>query len=804
MYFGVSFLLVVPLHSNLLTVNTSNTLLTFILICLINFGSAQDITQVVKGVVTDAFTGSPIPDVHVDLRIEDSIVKRTITNTKGEYRFEEVELNIYDITFSHIAYKPLLIADVTVYSRTESVVNAHLEFVSHVIDETTIVAPEKERGVTNNRMATVSAYSIRAKDARRLAGALDDPIRAAGTLPGVTPNAAFSENFISIRGNSPRGLKYIMNGAEIPNPTHFARIGSSGGTFTIFSMQMLDNSDFFSGAFPAEYGNALAGVFDVRFRTGNTDKREYTFQIGTLGIDFSAEGPMDKAKKKSFLVNYRYATVGTARLIGYPTEPTYQDLSFNLNFPLKKGGNLNVFSIMGTSDRKRIAERDSSLWKKDVDRLNLNLHSDMLTFGTNYSRLIGEKSVFNLMAMISGTDQTDDKKYITDEYTELTKSINEYTSLPISLSTYFKRQFNTKHSNKTGASLVSTRHDWTAEKYNYTTSKLDTIVQGKGTSLTVQAYTQSKYVWNKKWTGIFGIHYLYYNVNNQQSIEPRTGITYTINPKNQLAFGYGLHSQIENYAIYRFQQKDSLGNISYPNQNLNFAKANHFVLSYKTKIIPNHNLKIEVYYQYLYDVPTEANGSYSVVNIGELSDIRPLTNQGEAINQGIDIGLERYTNDGLYYMINSSIFQSTYQGGDGVWRHSQYDYGYNVRFLAGKDYIIGEKKNKKNYVGWNTNVAMVGGAPYTPIDLTNSRLQQETVLDESKAFSKKGKDLLFVDVTLTYKINKHKHTSIWTLQIKNLFSNGNALYREYDSVLDKAVTIPSSSFFPNLSYKVQF
>ena len=181
-----------------------------------------------------------------------------------------------------------------------------------------------------------------------------------------------------------------------------------------------------------------------------------------------------------------------------------------------------------------------------------------------------------------------------------------------------------------------------------------------------------------------------------------------------------------------------------------------------------------------------------------------MTNGGEAENYGVDIGLERYAEGGLYYMINTSIFESNYTGGDGIRRSTEYDYGYNIRFLAGKNYMIGEKKNKKNYVGWNTNVALVGGAPYTPLDLEQSKIQQETVLNESLAFSEREDDLLFIDVTLTYKINKPKYIGIWSLQIKNIFSNGNAIYREYDAVLDQAVIIPSSSFFPNLSYKVQF
>ena len=113
----------------------------------------------------------------------------------------------------------------------------------------------------------------------------------------------------------------------------------------LISSQLLSNSDFFTSAFPAEYGNALAGVFDIKLRTGNNENREYAFQAGLLGIDFAAEGPFIKGKEASFLFNYRYSTFGLmVDMSLLPTEqiPRYQDLSFKINLPTKKAG---LFSL---------------------------------------------------------------------------------------------------------------------------------------------------------------------------------------------------------------------------------------------------------------------------------------------------------------------------------------------------------------------------------------------------------------------------------------------------------------------------
>jgi hypothetical protein len=111
-------------------------------------------------------------------------------------------------------------------------------------------------------------------------------------------------NEIVIRGNSPRGLQWRLEGIEIPNPNHFSEEGATGGPISILNSTTMDNSDFLSAAFPAEYGNALSGVFDLNLRKGNNEKREYKLQVGLIGFEGAAEGPIIKGADASFLVNY--------------------------------------------------------------------------------------------------------------------------------------------------------------------------------------------------------------------------------------------------------------------------------------------------------------------------------------------------------------------------------------------------------------------------------------------------------------------------------------------------------------------
>jgi hypothetical protein len=763
--------------------------------------------QTVRGTIKESFTERSIDSVVVTLLSENVKYMETTSDAKGNFVFTNVEIGSYDIQFNHPNYTPFIQPAITVTVSKETVLNSVMENSAKTLDEVEVTFT-KERGIPNNEMANSSVFSIEPTDARRIAGGLDDPIRVAGTLPGVTASSSFSANFVSIRGNSPRSLKYQMEGVELPNPTHFARIGGSGGTFTIFSMQLMDKSDFYTGAFSSQYGDALGGVFDVKFKKGNSQQHEMTFQIGSLGVDLGSEGPLSKKNNSSYVVNYRYATVGLGR-IGNPSSPTYQDFSFNLDIPLAQSkAKLQFFGIAGTSDRTRAALKDSADWKESLDRTTLYLASTTVSVGGVYKKFVGTKSVFKATIVGSYSKQSDNKDYIQNDFSIINQKINEYTSIPITGALSFKHKFGMRHSNITGLSYNTTAHDWRAEKYSFNQNRQLILMDGSGRSNLFQAFTQSKISLTDKFEILAGVHFLHYDVTNQYTIEPRVSLNYQLNSKHSLSISSGMHSQVENYATYLYEQTNSLGETVFPNKNLGLAKAIHYIIGYKGKVFTNHRLRIEAYYQQLYNVPVDSF-SFSTINLEELSDLRALTNGGSGQNYGIDVGFERYTDNGLYYIFNASFWRSYYTGGDGIQRSSAFDNKFNLRFIVGKEYKLRASATKKGVdrfraFSWNESFNVLGGQVYTPLDFVNSKLEQETIYDESLAFTQTGETLLFLDFNFSYTINKKERKTVWAIQIKNLLNNGNALYREYDTVLDKEVVVKSTSFFPNIYYRLEF
>jgi len=370
--------------------NKSIYLLVFFSIISIQL-QAQDFRQTIRGTIVDAYTQQPIDSVGVRVMTSNPPLD-VISNSKGEFVLKNVPIGRHDIAFAHPDYLSFTRPGILVSSAKEVVLEVMLEERFYEMEEVTLMPP-REKGSPRSELSTVSTISFEIEETRKFAGGLDDPTRLAASFAGVVDNGLISDNLMSVRANSPRGMMYRLEGIELPNPNHFARIGANGGTFTIFSNNVLTNSDFFVSAFPAEFGNATASVFDLYFRNGNNQKREYALQASVLGVDLMAEGPFKEGSDASYLINYRFSTLTAANLIiNYLQLPEFQDISFKLNFPTKRAGTFGVFGIGGLSKRLREAETDASLWEEDLDRFELQLDSDMGAVGVTHKLPINNKS----------------------------------------------------------------------------------------------------------------------------------------------------------------------------------------------------------------------------------------------------------------------------------------------------------------------------------------------------------------------------------------------------------------------------
>lgn len=781
-------------------------LLFFVVVCIAPGYRAQqqNVTQSLRGMVVDKISQSPVPGAIVLLLNSQNQI---LSSCDGEGRFQlrNVPIGKQSIKVTFFGYKELTLNNITVNSGKEVILTIQLEEDIQNMEEVEVKA-KTEKNKPLNDMSAVSTRAFSVEETQKFAAAVNDPGRMATSFAGVI-SAGDGGNQISIRGNSPNGLLWRMEGVEIPNPNHFSSVGSSGGGISILSAQLLGNSDFSSGAFASEYGNALSGVFDLKLRKGNDQKREYTAQAGLLGVDFSAEGPFKKGYSGSYLVNYRYSTLNLLSKMGIPIGDAitnFQDLSFNIFLPTKKLGNFGAFGFGGLSYQTTQAQTDTLEWAKDeFYRLKTNFYSNTGAAGFTNTKLFNNQSYLKTALVFSGTKNGFEAEQLQYDLRSFTRLIlQNYTQNKITLSTTYTKKLNPKSSYRTGVILNQLYYNLT-EKEKGDSNELVTKISVRGQTQSVQGFYQWNYKCSEKLTTNLGLHYLHLLLNNSNAIEPRASISYAVNPKNTLSLGYGLHSQIQPIGVYFAQSTDSGGRIVTPNKNLELSKAHHLVTGYDLSINAFTHIKTEVYYQHLFNVPVsqDKTSTYSILNSIDGYPTEPLVNEGLGRNYGLELTLERFLHNNLYYLVSGSLYNSEYRASNGNWYNTQFNTNYALTVTMGKEWSLSEK-NK--VIGFNIKSVYVGGYRNTPIDLEASAEAGKTVVQQDQAFEHKNPDYYRLDIRVSLKRNYKAVTSTLALDIQNTSNRQNVGGQYYDTKTGSVKYWYQTPLIPVLSYKVEF
>jgi len=767
----------------------------FLLISLVNYG--QKSTQIIKGKVIDETTQMPIPSASIIL-LNSKPLQGTNTGFDGKFVISNVTFGRHNIQISSIGYEPIIISNILVSSAKEVTLQISLKETSAVLNEI-VITPKIHKEKPLNKTALVSAKMLSVEEANRYAGGFDDPARLASSFAGVASNVG--NNAIIIRGNAPKFIQWKMEGVEIPNPNHFADLGAfGGGGLTALSSNLLANSDFFTGAFPSEYNNAISGVFDMKMRKGNNSKHEHSAEFGLIGIDFASEGPLNKNKNSSYLVNYRYSTLGLlSSLLPEDAQGTnYQDLAFKLNFYTKEAGSFSLWGLGLIDNSGTTAKKDASLWEYKKDSQNEKAQQFMGAAGINHRYFFKNNTYINSTIVISASglkfkaDQLDNNLVSTPE------SKIENTNYNITFKSIINKKFSKSHTNRTGFSAAGMHYDLLLSEAK-NTNQLETIVSKNGFSTLLSGFTNSTFNFNKI-TLNAGVNAQLFTLNNSHTIEPRLGLSYQLNQKNKLSFGYGLHSRIEQ--LHTYFVKDPITNNT-PNKELDFTKAHHFVLGYDWNISDKLHLKIEPYFQYLYDIPYIKNSTTSLLNVEkDWFEIDTYINGGKGKNYGVDFTLEKYISNGLYYLVTASVFNSEYKTDSNTWYNTRFNRNYLANFLIGKEYVIG--KRNQNLLSINLRLSYQGGDRYSLIDVVNSNATQDVVYDETTPFTQQADASFVSHITVNYQWNKKKITQKLSLKVINATNYEEFLGHRYNIKKQQVDLYKEALLIPNLSYKISF
>lgn len=757
--------------------------------------------QRIRGTVVDGILQQPVSGASVSLISGNRTVT---TDSSGNFHFADVPVGNQQIAISHIGFKNAFLENVVVNAGKESVLTITMESLVRSGHEV-IVKANSKKNKPLNELSAVSARAFTVEETQKYAAAVNDPLRMSTGFPGVLA-VEDGNNDIIIRGNAPTGLLWRMEGVDIPNPNHFAYAAGTGGGISILSAQLLSNSDFITGAFASEYGNALSGVFDLKLRKGNNERKEYTLQAGFLGLNAAAEGPIFPFYKGSYLVNYRYSTLALLDKMGLTLtngSTVFQDLSYHVYLPTKHSGTFSFFGFGGLSSDRQKASKDSLKWKWESDRFDSRFHSNTGLAALTHTILLGRNTNLKSSLAFSYNRNDDDEKYLEDDYRFTDAYKDDYKTKKWNVSSTLNHRFSNKASLRSGAIVNFISFNYYQQSKENIDAPLKENINTSGSTQTVQGFAQLQYRFTDNLTFNPGIHYLKLLYNNTWSVEPRASLKWDISKRSSIALGYGLHSQTQGWGIYFSEEKDVNGNVNRPNKNLDLTKAHHFVLSHSYALNKNLRLKTELYYQQLFDVPVSASDTNTTSTLNSMSNFitEPLINKGKGRNYGVEISLEKYLGDNFYYLLSNSLYQSKYTPLDGIERNTRYNGKHITTLMAGKEFAAAKRSK---VIGVNIKTIYAGGLRTTPIDLEQSIAKGYTVFKEKEAFSLQNPPYFRTDLRFSIKWNRSRRTSTLSLDIQNLTNRQNVYNEWFDKEKGKVVYSYQNGLIPILNYKIEF
>ena len=766
--------------------------------------------QTLRGKVVDKETQAPLIGANIQV-MDTAFLAGASSGPDGNFELDSIPVGRVNVQISYLGFEPVMLNQLLLTTGKELVLQVEM-IESGILMQEVVVEGNQDKSQPLNEMAMVSARSFSVEETSRYAASFFDPARMAQNYAGVNTGAGYDlENEIIVRGNSPSGILWRLEGIEIPNPNHFSTLGNSGGAVSMLSSSTLSNSDFYTGAFPAEFGNATSGVFDLNLRSGNNQQGEYAFMIGALGLEAAAEGPFSKKHKASYLINYRFSTLAALEAIGLSpvgdVAPEYQDLSFKINVPTKGAGTFALFGLGGTNRAHYSPDQDTTQWEGDYDNWGFEERQKVGSIGLSHRILLSDKSYLRTVA-IASLNEGNDWEYSLDStnYGQRMEYQTRFKETAFRLSSFYHHKFNQRHVLRTGFVISRLGFDFTHDNrdddYVYTR-----YFENEGFTSLLQVYAQWKWRMATDLTFTGGLHYTQLFLEGQFSLDPRAALKWNASRNHSFSLSAGLHSKTENLAVYLFDGETPDGEVQFSGRNLELTKSFHLVLGHNWRIREDLRLTTELYYQYLYDVPVESveGSTHSIINATSVWDvigIEKASNEGLGRNVGVDITLEKFFARNYYFLLTGSLYDSRYQPINRNWYNTRFNGQYQLNLVGGKEFSLGRKK--RNILGLNGKFVLSGGNRFTGVDLEASREAGEAVYLEDQPYGARSGTYFRMDLGVSYRINTRKVTHTLLLDIQNVTNRLNVFVTYYDEDSENIEAYYQTGLFPVFAYRIEF
>lgn len=650
----------------------------------------------------------------------------------------------------------------------------------------------------SNRFAQAGVRIIGSELANRYPGAWGDVARTVTNAAGVF-SAGDMRNDVIVRGNSPTGVAWIVDGFEIVNPNHFGSLGGSGGPVSVVNSNLLANSTFYTGGFPAEFGNVTAGLFDLQMRNGNAQRHEFLVGMGFNGLECGAQGPLTRSRSgASYLLSARYAFLEILKAMclikNNSGVPRYHDVTAKINIPLKSG-NLSMLALWGWSALASIQEQQeendyvlgAQVYNTNIDNIN-----HQLFIGLNYTHHFSSSvRLENRLSYQTFSRRVEMTKSGYPRDTVIMDYAGREREDPLAFKSTVHYVVNRRNTLRAGLGATAYR----VELDNAVKSH-QVFTHREAYAGLVHAFALWQVDFNAPLSLNVGGYAHYFTLNSDYALEPRATLRWTPAAGTTISLAAGMHSQLLPWQIYFYQQSDSL-----PNQSLRAAKSWQAVLSLHQRIVDAFSARLEVYYIAHYRVLVPKGiPQESFLNTGD--DYYNAWNgvfisKGKGRNYGVELTLDMPLRRSFYFTITGTYYRAAYTGGDGVWRLGKYSADFGLTAVGGYEWRIG----RHTLLGLNSRCVFIGGRRYTPSKTLRSGKQ---IVDYSNAYSGRHPNYFRLDCNLSVKQSYTSWSIEWFCEVTNVTNRKNVSKTFYDESYGKQRYIYEMGILPMGGMRVYF
>jgi CarboxypepD_reg-like domain/TonB-dependent Receptor Plug Domain len=747
-------------------------------------------TGIIKGRIVDAKNNAPVAFANV---LVENINLGTNTDEEGYYEITNLEPQLYNLTASYLGYQSKTQADIQVTNSKPAIIDFNLEEYANIIDEVIV----KASPFLKTEESPVSLRTIGSTEVQRNPGGNRDVSRVIRILPGVT-STSNNRNDLLIRGGAPSENRFYLDDIEVPNINHFSTQGASGGANGLLNVDVVQEVNFYSGAFPVNRGNALSSVFNFKQKNGRDDRLGFTLTSGTSEAALSLEGPLSKDKKTTAIFSIRQSYLQLLfKAIGLPFLPTYNDSQFKI--------------------RRRHNEKHESyvVFLGSLDNFSLNLDANKtaqqrfllnsLPVYKQWSYALGAVHKYSVKkgfwTFVLSRNMLDNSFFKYKNNDESQPKVIDYVSQESEnkLRVENTSRFGTWRVNY-GIGLEYVRYFNKSQDFVFNNGQLQTV--DVSSELKFARYGSFANVSNKFFNQrlivsagarIDGTSFSTNTANPFSQFSPRVSAAYAITEKVFFNFNAGIYYQLPAYTALGFRQNGNLINQS----ELKFIRANHLVAGFEYLSKNNLKITIEGYYKQYSNYPFILGQQISLANIGNSFGVvgnTALDSRGTGRTYGLEFLVQQSFYKNFYGILSYTLGKAEFSNGSGAFIPASWDSRHIVNLAVGKIFNIVNKETRslkdtkriskgKNAISkkivnqnleFGLNLRLQTGLPYTPFDTLASALTNnwnrigQGILDFSRLNTLRTPAVYSADFRIDYKWFYPKWSFNLYLDIQNL------------------------------------